>query len=201
MFYSALFVFNCGIKIKQRLFCCVYLMKRAVLRKLCLAFFLDNRPYRHMSDVISDSRFYMWRTLFAIVHTDGIASQEEVRFMAETLEDVPFNAEQRAVLENDIYEPKDITKMFEGVTEAADQAEFFKFAQALVHVDGDYGVKEQEVMLQLQRAHLQKVSIDDLIGKVELAFEGESDKVASSINDDETVGGFASAISKFKKLF
>ena len=38
--------------------------------------------YYVMKD-ITDSQFYMWRTLFAIVHVDDMVTEEEVHFMAE----------------------------------------------------------------------------------------------------------------------
>ena len=47
---------------------------------------------------ITDSQFYMWRTLFAIVHVDDMVTEEEVHFMAEALEDIPFTPDQIAML-------------------------------------------------------------------------------------------------------
>ena len=47
-----------------------------------------------MSKTITESQFYMWRTLFAISHADNVVSDEEIRFMTEALEDLPFNAER-----------------------------------------------------------------------------------------------------------
>lgn len=120
---------------------------------------------------ITDSQFYMWRTLFAIAHVDNTVSDEEVRFMAEALEDVPFSEEQRAVLTDDIRHPKKIAEMFAGVTDMLDQARFFKFAHGLVWADGNFGKDEQKIMLELGKAHVKVVDMDKLVGKIDLEFE------------------------------
>lgn len=154
-----------------------------------------------MSEQISDSRFYMWRTLFAVVHADGIATDEEVRFMAEVLEDISFSDDQLKILKQDIYEAQDIKAMFEGVTDTLDQAEFFKFAHELVHVDGDFGTEEQAVLLQLQQAHLQTVNVDDLIGSVDMAFETDAVSSAPVSHLKIATRKREGALSKFRKLF
>lgn len=128
-----------------------------------------------MTDIsITDSRFYMWRTLFALVHADGIITQEETRFMSEALEDVPFSDEQARILMLDARVPQGPVEMFEHVTSTKDQATFFALARTLCHIDGDYGEDEQKIMLQLQQVHVQKKNVDELIGQITLSFEDDS---------------------------
>jgi len=122
---------------------------------------------------VTESQFYMWRTLFAVAHADNIVTGEEVRFMAEALEDIPFSDAQRAMLNEDTSKPQDIEMMFHGISDVHDQAAFFKFAHELVHIDGDYGVEEQQVMLKLKELHLQATNLDDLVGSVSLELEGD----------------------------
>ena len=55
-----------------------------------------------MSDFVSESQFYMWRTLFAVAHADSIVADEEVAFMASVLNDINFTPEQTEVLKDDI---------------------------------------------------------------------------------------------------
>ncbi len=115
----------------------------------------------------------MWRTLFAIAHVDDLVSSEETRFMAEAFEEVPFSTVQRETLETDVREAQDIEEMFERITDADDRVQFFKMARTLVHIDGEYGDEEQEIMLKLTKSNLQKTDIDDLIGKVDLSLEDD----------------------------
>ncbi|MCB1652118.1 MAG: TerB family tellurite resistance protein [Alphaproteobacteria bacterium] len=120
---------------------------------------------------ISDSQFYMWRTLFAVAHADNVVTDEEVRYMAEVLEDIPFSADQRAILTEDSKHAQSIEEMFKGITDVRDQAAFFQYARELVHIDGDYGEEEQGVMLKLGEIHLKNANLDDLIGSVSLELE------------------------------
>ena len=127
-----------------------------------------------MSDVVNPSRFFMWRTLFAIVHADNVVAQEEVQFMAHVLEGIQFTDVQTAILKDDIENPKDVNEMFEGITNVNDRVEFFEFARDLVWVDGDFGVEEQSVMVQLQKKHIASAQFEDLIGSVSLELEDDA---------------------------
>lgn len=122
---------------------------------------------------VTESQFYMWRTLFAVAHADDVVTDEEVRFMAEALEDVPFSEVQRGVLNDDAKHPQDIEDMFKGISDVRDQAAFFKFAHTLVHIDGDYGAEEQNVMLKLKEMHLKHADLDKLVGSVDLELEDD----------------------------
>lgn len=133
-----------------------------------------------MAKIVTESEFYMWRTLFAIAHADGHVTEEEVRFMAEAMEDVPFSLPQAEILKQDMRTPKDIIEMFTGVTDALDQARFFKFARELVWADGVYAHEEQNILLKLQQAHINSVNVDDLIGRIEMEFAPEDPPVKDS---------------------
>jgi len=139
-----------------------------------------------MTSEISQSRFYMWRTLFAVVHADNIVTDEEVNFMAKALEDIDFNTEQENILKDDIDNPKDAEEMFEGITDLEDRTVFFDLAHEVVWVDGDFGEDEQNVMIKLARAHYRKTNIDDMVGKVSLEFDNSCDVARSSLDDSNT---------------
>lgn len=127
-----------------------------------------------MSEGLTESRFFMWRTIFAMAHADDDVSPGEIRFMAEALEDLELSEEQYATLKNDIHEAQPIEEMFKKVTESADQALFFSFAREMVWADGDFSPDEQELLMRLQRLHLEFVNVDDLVGSIELEFEDDS---------------------------
>ena len=117
---------------------------------------------------VTDSQFYMWRTLFAVAHADDVVTDEEVRFMVEALEDIAFSPSQRAILNADMKDGQDIEEMFRGITDVKDQAAFFKFARELVHIDGEFDPKEQAVIMKLQREHMQNTNLGDLVGNVRM---------------------------------
>lgn len=142
-----------------------------------------------MSKTVTESQFYMWRTLFAVAHADNIVTDEEVRFMTEALEDLPFTDEQKEILSDDIFQPQDIVEMFGKISDNRDQAAFFNFARELVWIDGDYGKEEQDIMLKLKRLHLENVDVDDLIGNVGLQLEADEDRNFSGSGSDAPAKG------------
>ncbi|MGB4058276.1 MAG: hypothetical protein WBK77_09360 [Alphaproteobacteria bacterium] len=123
---------------------------------------------------VTESEFYMWRTLFALTHVDGKVSSEELRFMVEAIEDVPFTEDQEKTLHDDIRNKQDIFEMFEKISNIKDQARFFQYASDITWADGDYSKAEQDVLLKLQVVHLKKTDVDDLIGTVKLEFADET---------------------------
>jgi len=122
-----------------------------------------------MSGQVTESQFFMWRAIFALAHADEVVSAEELRFMSETLEDIPFSDMQKSILQSDASEAQSVEAMFKQITDPVDQAEFFKFASKIAHIDGDFGEEEQAVMIRVKQLHLADVDIDDLIGKVNLS--------------------------------
>ena len=146
-----------------------------------------------MSGQITESQFYMWRAIFALAHADDVVTEEELRFMSEVLEDIPFSDEQKMVLKQDATEEQSVEVMFKKITDPVDQAEFFKFASKLAHIDGDFGEEEQEVMLRLKRLHLENVDIDSLIPKVSLEFD--EDNIVDEAPD------FKKAVTSYRQQF
>ncbi|MEZ5813782.1 MAG: hypothetical protein R3E13_03540 [Alphaproteobacteria bacterium] len=154
-----------------------------------------------MSDGVNESQFYMWRTLFAVAHADNVVTDEEVRFMAEALEDIAFSEEQRTILNDDTKNAKDIEQMFFGISDVKDQAAFFKFARELVHIDGDYGAEEQAVMLKLKELHLRSANLDELVGSVSMELEAEEEPVSGDEGDGGGKKDFRERVYSFRDAF
>lgn len=128
-----------------------------------------------MSRAVTDSQFYMWRTLFAISHADNVLTAEEIRYMTEILEEIPFSEGQKNTLRNDIANPQDIEAMFVKISDQNDRTEFFNFARELVWIDGDFGEDEQAIMVRLKQLHIMDIDVDKLVGNVQLQLEGDDD--------------------------
>lgn len=147
----------------------------------------------------------MWRTLFAVAHADHVVTDEEVRFMATALADIQFSDEQRDQLHEDAKNPQDIERMFRKITEQKDQAAFFKFAHELVHIDGDYGAEEQEIMLRLKELHVKTTDVDSLIGSVTLSLDdgdiGSETDGASAFSRGVSPKSFQDRIYSFRNAF
>lgn len=157
-----------------------------------------------MGSGVPDSEFYMWRTLFAVAHADHVVTDEEVRFMATALADVAFSDEQRKILHEDAKDAKDIEEMYHQITEPKDQAAFFKFAHELVHIDGDYGAEEQQIMLRLKELHVKATDVDSLVGSIALSFDDkENDEVdgASAFSAGVSPQNFTDRVYSFRNAF
>jgi len=146
-----------------------------------------------MSAQVTDSQFYMWRAIFALAHADDVVSPEELRFMSEVMEDIPFSDEQKAVLKSDATEEQSVEAMFKKISDPLDQAEFFRFASKLAHIDGDFGEEEQEIMLRVKQLHLSNVDIDELVGKIDLGFD--EDNIADEAPD------FKNTVTSYRQKF
>lgn len=150
---------------------------------------------------INESEFFMWRTLFSVAHADNIVTDEEIEFMAQILGDVNFSDEQTKMLKDDIVNPKDAHKMFNGVTDQNDRIQFFEFARDLVWVDGDFGSEEQSVMLHLYQKHLKETNVDELIGKTSLELEDEPCRQSDLSECKPHDGSLHAMLTSFRNCF
>lgn len=137
-----------------------------------------------MDNVVSQSQFFMWRTLFAVAHADNIVTDEEVEFMAHILDGINFTDAQTAILKDDIVTAKDVEEMFQSITDEEDRIKFFDFARDLVWVDGDFGSEEQDIMIKLMEKHVKEVDIDDMVGNIDLELEEEPAMIIRQKPDD-----------------
>lgn len=113
-----------------------------------------------MSNKMTESRFFMWRALFAISHADDVVSTEERSFMNRALETEPFSEAQREILKYDIDQRQDIRVLFDKITDQQDRSDFFRHARPLVWADGDFGSDEQKIILELSKIHLKSVDFE-----------------------------------------
>lgn len=111
---------------------------------------------------LSDSRFYMWRAVFAVAHVDGKVSAEEIAFAEKYLENALFSDEQKEALRDDMAVPKPVGDMLAVVSEPADQADFFQFSQMLAWADGDYSAQEKALAERMHAAQMDQFNPDEI---------------------------------------
>ena len=144
---------------------------------------------------VSDSEFHMWRALFAMVHGDGIVTEEEQEFMWKAIEDNNFSENQLYTLKQEITEPAGIDLMFRLITEPEDRSRFFDLARVLCWCDGDFDEQEQMIISRLKRIHLKTVNFEEIIGQVELELEDSKPRVQEYVAEEPEKR------SLFQKLF
>ena len=115
---------------------------------------------------VSESRFYMWRAIFAMAHADGVLDKKEEAFIDKYLSAVPFDVHQRAVIEDDLIHPRDPGEMLSHVGNAEDRSMFFQFARAIVWSDGSYDQQEEKIMNRLFKDHMEGMDLTAITGEL-----------------------------------
>jgi hypothetical protein len=147
-----------------------------------------------MSEKISESRFFMWRSIFAIAHADEIVTSEERTFMNKIMMDQPFSETQLSILQCDIEQKQDIKFLFGKISDQQDRSEFFNYARTLVWADGDFGTDEQELMTQLSKMHMKSANLDTLREVGHMALEDSGTPIRAMIAPPQD--GFVTRILK-----
>ena len=103
---------------------------------------------------ITESRFYMWRAVFAIAHADGIVTVEETNFLSKCMERDFFSPGQRQILTRDLIEPQSVSRMFAHVLNEEDKLDFFILAEELSEIDGDFSSSEKKSINSLKKENI-----------------------------------------------
>ena len=122
---------------------------------------------------VSDSRFYMWRTIFAMAHADHQVTENEQSFMRDALKGEKFSKKQRQILEEDIKSPQNAADMFLKIDEQEDRSRFFYYARMLCWCDGQFDEQEQEIIIRLRQLHAKNIDFDRLLKSLDMVLEEE----------------------------
>ena len=96
--------------------------------------------------MLTDSEFYMWRTIYALSFADNFLANEEVCFMSEKLEELDLSSEQKKILQKDIHSPKDPMSMYREIKSEKDKKELFHQAYSLFWIDGVFHPDEMGML-------------------------------------------------------
>ena len=105
-----------------------------------------------MSTGISESRFYMWRAVVAMVHADGVVTPHELSFINDHIRQINLSPEQIKIVGEDLQTPQDVYDMFARIFENQDKRDFFALARALSWCDGDFANQEKHIIKHLENA-------------------------------------------------
>lgn len=139
--------------------------------------------------ILSDSRFHMWRAVFALAHADGKVTAEEARFMTIYLSRLSLSPDQQETLKNDIEQRQDVAAMFAKISVEKDIEDFFNFARLMVWSDGDFGAQETQIMEMLRQRRDTPLGSERLLAKLQASGREKSGwltkihKTASELKD------------------
>ncbi len=147
---------------------------------------------------MSDSRFYMWRAVFAMAHADHVVTAEEKKYLKGVLGSEPFNDDQKAILERDIDAAQDVAEMFLRVEDQSDRSQFFYHARMLVWSDGDFGEQEQKIIMRLKQNHVRTVDFNKVLEDLDLTLD--EDQKAKIVREHDEVMHHSASNGLFRKL-
>jgi len=149
-----------------------------------------------MGKALTESRFYMWRTVVAMVHADGVVTPHELAFVNDYISDIELSPSQLEILRDDLGVEQDIYEMFVNIKNRQDKIDFFSLARALSWCDGDLDQQEKEIIDRLQKIDDNQDALSVLEESRELVLEVDicEQQWQSSKKSDKNIFGF------FKKL-
>lgn len=154
-----------------------------------------------MTEKVTNSQFYIWRTLFAVAHADNIVTDEEVKFMAHVMDEIDFSDEQSELLKDDLHNAKNAEAMFVHITEQEDRELFFDLARDLVWVDGNFDEEEKSMMVRLHKMHIKDINVDTLVGNVSMELEEEPVEADVQPSPTQKKGSFFDVMKLFKNRY
>lgn len=123
---------------------------------------------------MADSRFHMWRAVFALAHADGQVSDKERQFMQIYLSRLTVSPEQKDILKADIENSQEVSLMFSKITQEKDVEDFFNFARLLVWCDGDFAEQERQILELLRQRHDTPLGTERMLYKLKSSGEKKS---------------------------
>lgn len=123
---------------------------------------------------MADSRFHMWRAVFALAHADGQVTDKERQFMQIYLSRLSVSPEQKEILKADIEKGQEVSLMFSKITQEKDVEDFFNFARLLVWCDGDFAEQERQILELLRQRHDTPLGTEQMLQKLKASGEKKS---------------------------
>ena len=143
---------------------------------------------------LTESKFNMWRATVAIAHCDGIVSDEEISWLKDHFDKIPFSKEQLETIQNDIDNGLTINEVLPNVTHLNDRALLLHFANNLFRQDGFEDIEKVQYE-QLEQTIMCDVDLMSAVKKVEM----EMAKV--TIKEEEEKSSFKGIFSTLTSYF
>ncbi len=111
------------------------------------------------NQTVSDSRFYMWRAVIAMVHADGVVTPHETAFIQDSIKDLGLSQKQIEILSDDLQTPQDSYIMFSKITDPEDKEDYFSLARAIGWSDGNFDKQEKLILKNLEKVHINEEEV------------------------------------------
>lgn len=148
---------------------------------------------------MTESKFSMWRACIAALWLDGKITEEEMKWAKEKIRLLPFDNEQKTIIENDLTYGLDFAEACGRVSDKVDRAFLLHMLRVLGHLDKDFSAKEKEAYSALEKIIFSKFDLKELasqIEKMELASYHE-DEVYKNHNKNSLFENMVNALLRF----
>lgn len=116
---------------------------------------------------LTESKFHMWRATVAIAHCDGIISKEEIAWLKDHLDKIPFSKIQLEIIQNDLNDGLTLDEVLPDVTNLNDRALLLHLANNLFRQDGFDDIEKVQYQ-QLEKSIMGTVDLMSAVKKVEM---------------------------------
>lgn len=99
---------------------------------------------------MTEDRFLMWRACFAILHLDGVVTEEEENWAENVLFDQPFSEEQKEQLRADLKNQNNFDELFDKLQQPQQKAWILHMVRTLGNIDSDYDEKERTAFKRVE---------------------------------------------------
>lgn len=128
---------------------------------------------KFIENQVSTSKFYMFRCLAAIAHADGIVCDEERGYMMALISHVPFSAEQKDILLNDLDHAQKIESLLPYINDPVYRGQVAYFARLMAFKDGHLDPGEKEILDKLEAYSIEGVDLEALQDDVKKAVDAK----------------------------
>lgn len=102
----------------------------------------------------------LWRSAVGLAYADHKLTDEERDILHEFFSHQELSEEQLKILDDDIENNVNLDETFEQITDPRDRAHLINIARVLFYADGHFCEKEQELLAELHRRHLDSLDTD-----------------------------------------
>ncbi len=121
---------------------------------------------------ISESKFNMWRATLAVVHLDGVLTEEEKNWGKKRIEHISrlfkLSEDQMTILEDDLNKGGvDFATIIPKITDRSDLAFLVHQIRVVGHLDSDFSAQEKDMYKKISDLVMSKINLEDISQQVQ----------------------------------
>lgn len=124
---------------------------------------------------VSESKFYMLRSLIAMAHADDIVTEEEQAYIKELMSKIPLNVGQQEILKEDLIVPQNLEDLLPHIKEPRYRGQLVHFARLMAYKDGNFDPPEHILLDKMKITATSQIDMDAIRADAKKAVQLELD--------------------------